>query len=104
MVERPTSFIMTEPIDVINNWQIWYRENRTMAAPKHEDLAWVCNPCGTKYGNWYQGEHYSGPLYHVETCHEGSCDICGAIDVFVAGPEGYGGFVPNWRELKKQTS
>ena len=53
-------------------------------------VAWVCDPCGTKHGNWYQDGQYIGPKHHCATCHYGSCDVCGANNVSVTEPRDYG--------------
>lgn len=52
--------------------------------------AWVCHPCGIKYGRWYQDGKYVGPSHHCATMHYDSCDMCGANDVPVTEPRDYG--------------
>ena len=53
-------------------------------------VAWVCDSCGTKHGNWYQDGQYTGPRHHCATYHYGSCDVCGANDVPVTEPRDFG--------------
>jgi len=41
-----------------------------------EQPDWVCDDCGVKWGNVWDGETYSGPRLHCATYHEGECDVC----------------------------
>jgi hypothetical protein len=37
---------------------------------------WVCDDCGVMWGNWWNGECYSGPKQHCATYHYGECGVC----------------------------
>lgn len=37
---------------------------------------WVCDDCGVKWGNWWNGECYSGPKNHCATYHYDICNVC----------------------------
>ena len=56
---------------------------------------WVCNPCGVKYGSWFQGDEYTGPSCHVATYHEGGCGVCGKTAV-VTEARDYGYLMEAW--------
>jgi len=54
---------------------------------------WVCHPCGTRYGKWYQGDTYTGPKHLCSTMHVGRCDLCGSKEIAVTEPRDYGHLV-----------
>lgn len=59
---------------------------------------WVCHCCGENYGTWYKRGTYVGPPHHYATYHQGTCGLCGAIDVAVTEPRDYGHLRAKWRE------
>jgi len=67
---------------------------------------WICHGCGEAYGSWYKRGNYIGPPHHCATYHQGSCDLCGALDVLVTEPRDYGHLKASWRRdlLKDQVS
>ena len=50
--------------------------------------AWVCLPCGNKWGHGY-------PEGHVCTVHVGTCGVCGA-ERGVTEPRDFGHLKPGW--------
>jgi len=49
--------------------------------------AWVCLPCGIKYGHRDSG---------VSTWHLDTCPVCGRPDVPVTEPRDFGHLRPEW--------
>lgn len=50
---------------------------------------WICDPCGMRYGKWYQPEAIA-PKLHCATYHIGKCDLCNSKDIPVTEPRDYG--------------
>lgn len=54
--------------------------------------AWVCEPCGSKYGHRTPTE---------ATYHAGRCDVCGN-SATVTEPRDYGHLKPGWENERTQ--
>lgn len=53
--------------------------------------AWVCQPCGVKYG--------AKPRACFDaTFHEGKCGVCGNRGVYVTEPRDFGRLRTGWKE------
>jgi rRNA maturation protein Nop10 len=58
--------------------------------------AWVCFPCGRKYGRGM-------PAGHLCTVHTDICDICGE-ETSVTEPRDFGHLKPGWRLKEKYSA
>lgn len=55
--------------------------------PRAEYPAWICSPCGRKYGRRECG---------ISTWHEDDCGVCGQVTL-VTEPRDYGGLKDGWQ-------
>jgi hypothetical protein len=60
---------------------------------KNNYPTWVCNACGMKYGRWYYGGKYTGPVSHRATYHSGTCGVCKTTNIAVTEPRDFGHLV-----------
>jgi hypothetical protein len=67
---------------------------------KLEYPTWVCDPCGTRYGQWYQPGTI-GPKVHYATYHMGTCDVCKSTQVPVTEPRDYGHLIESWAQATR---
>ena len=54
-----------------------------------EEIDWVCDSCGIKYGKWYQA-NARAPKTHYATYHTGTCDVCKTEGDPVTEPRDFG--------------
>jgi hypothetical protein len=57
--------------------------------------AWICEYCGTRYGN--------GPQFRVSTWHMDTCGICGRY-IGCTEPRDWHHLRPDWREAYRRAN
>jgi hypothetical protein len=63
---------------------------------------WVCDLCGTTYGNWYITGSYTGPPHWCATFHVGECEVCLKENTPVTQPRDYGGLRKPMNYIKRR--